>query len=94
MAWPLPPGAARPGHHAGPGVAGLLGRVVERAVVEHDDLVDQPVAPVAGQEGLDHGPHDRAHRRALVAGRDAHRDASGPSGPWPRARGRMGKSPW
>ena len=67
------------GHHGRPGVAGLLGGVVERAVIEHDDLVDQPVAPVPGQEGLHHRPHDRPHRRALVAGRDAHRDC--PPGP-------------
>ena len=50
-----------------------------RAVVEHDDLVDQAVAPVPGQEGLHDRPHHRAHRRALVAGRDAHRDR--PAGP-------------
>ena len=75
----LAAGAAGPGHHDRPGVTGLLGGVVERPVVEHDDLVHQAVAPVPGQERLDDGPHDRTHGRALVPGRDADRD--GPAGP-------------
>ena len=75
----LAAGPARPGHHHGPGVAGLLGGVVQRAVVEHDDLVDQPVPPARGQERLHDRPNDRAHGRALVTGRDADRD--GPAGP-------------
>ena len=79
MACPFPPRPARPGDHDRTRIAGLLGGVVERAVVEHDDLVDQPVPPAGGQERLHHRPHDRSHRRALVAGRDADRD--GPSGP-------------
>ena len=75
----LAAGPAGAGHDGCPGVAGLLGGVVARAVVEHDDLVDQPVAPVPGQKGLDDRPDHRAHRRALVAGGDAHRD--GGAGP-------------
>ncbi len=69
----LAPGTAGPGHDAGPGAERLRGGVVERAVVEHDHLVHQAVAAVLAEEGLDHGPDDRAHRRALVPGRDADR---------------------
>ena len=70
---PCPRRPAGPRHHPCPGVGGVGGRVVARPVVEHDHLVDQAVAPVLGQERLDHRPHDRSHRRGLVAGRDAHR---------------------
>ena len=76
---PLAAGPAGPGHHLRPRVAGLLGGVVERAVIEDDDLVDQPVPPAGGQERLHDRPHDRAHGRALVSGRDADRD--GPPDP-------------
>ena len=69
----LAAGPARARHHPRPGVRGLGGGAVARPVVEHDHLVDQAVAPVPGQERLDDRPHDRSHRRGLVAGRDAHR---------------------
>ena len=51
MAWPLPPGTPGPGNHGRPGVTGLVGGVVERAVVEHDDLVHQAVPPVPVRKG-------------------------------------------
>ncbi len=69
----LAAGAAGAGHHRCPSVAGVLGGVVERAVVEHDHFVDQSVPPVPGQEGLDDRPDHRAHRGSLVTGGDAHR---------------------
>ena len=68
-----------------PASRGLFGRVVGRAVVEHDDLVDQPVFLRPGPGRADHRPHDRAHGGGLVAGRDADRDRAAP--PWPRAPG-------
>ncbi len=71
----LAAGPAGSGHHGCPRVTGLFGGVVARAVVEHDDLVDEPVSPVSGQEGLDDRPDHRAHRGALVAGGNAHRDS-------------------
>ena len=70
-----PVGAARALHHEGARVAGLGRRVVERPVVEHDHLVDEPVASLVGQEGLNHRPDHRSHGRGLVVRRDAHRDA-------------------
>jgi hypothetical protein len=73
---PLPAGAAGAPHDPGTGVARLLGRIVGGAVVDHDHLVDQTVAAVLGQERLDDRSHDRADRRGLVAGRDAHRDGA------------------
>ena len=77
---PLAAGADRTADHPGPGLAGPDGRVVRRPVVEHDDLVDEPVAAVPGQEGLDHRPDHRADRRALVAGGDADRDGAAGAG--------------
>ena len=95
MACPLPPSALDAAHHPGPGVGGLLRRVVGGAVVEHEDLVDQAVPAGRGQERLHHGPDHRAHGGPLVAGRDAHRDRAArpwPPAPWPKGSPRGGRS--
>ena len=91
MAWPLPPAPPGPAHHAaprrrGPGSAVSSGEPSSSTMTSSTS----PLPAVGGQEGLDHRPHHRAHGRALVAGRDAHRDRPARSGPWPRGPGRSG----
>ena len=54
-----------------PAAAGDLGGAVDRPVVDHDDLVDTATRSAAACAGR---VDDRADRRRLVAGREAHGD--------------------
>ena len=70
------PGAVGRGHRRG---------AVGRAVVDHDDLVDQG--------GVERREHDRAHRGGLVAGGDDRRHPVGPLGGGPRRGGGRRRGP-
>ncbi len=61
--------ALRGRHHAGPGPAGLLGRMIRRTAVGHDDVGDLVVSA--------RGSDRRRHVIGLVEGRDHHRHTPG-----------------
>ena len=82
---PLPARATRARDHAGTGIVGLLGGVVERPVVEHDDLVDEPVPAVARPGRAGRPPARQSRPWIPRRGRGCTPRPCAPCGPWPRA---------